>query len=564
MVSNLTREQRIVVSFSLLLGCVVFAVWLILGSAGRTIAESIVSGAGPFAYLKGNALRLLVGVPVEQQAEALLVQLVTFLGRLTTIYVFCQCLLLVGSLSRPRLFADFFSATSHPINLAVFRIVFFVTLLPRVSLKKTLHLVSLPEESRVSPPGLGWLVTNLPESPNVNTTIYWCFFVACVLGTVGLWTRLATVTATLTTFYLLGITQFFGKIEHQHHLIWIGALLAVSRCADVLSLDAFIKKEGGPWLARAPGLEYALPLRFVWLFLGVIYFFPGMWKYVISGPDWFLSENLQSRMLLRLFVSEGWSPIVRMDQYPFLCTLGGLSTILMEIGFVFLVFMPKGRYVAAAGGLWFHWMVQLFLNISFWPIQAFYVSFFDWHRIGVVVRRRAAAAGLLSQNSLNREASSQATVADESTGKRRWIYGVGAAVLIGNIMCGFTMLDSWPFGVYPTFARVIGPTFESLAFVPMDAQGRELEEIEAFFDPTVRKNFGVGIGRLGEILGVAMRPHADRSERLLAVWEQWQEQHPEMENVVKVDFYQVQYSTDPAVPRKPTRQKLLASIPVAR
>ena len=34
-----------------------------------------------------------------------------------------------------------------------------------------------------------------------------------------------------------------------------------------------------------------------------------------------MSENLQNRMLLRLFFSEGWQPIVRMDQFPTLCKL---------------------------------------------------------------------------------------------------------------------------------------------------------------------------------------------------------------------------------------------------
>ena len=36
---------------------------------------------------------------------------------------------------------------------------------------------------------------------------------------------------------IAGIPQFFGKINHIHHLIWFMAIFAVSPCADVLSID---------------------------------------------------------------------------------------------------------------------------------------------------------------------------------------------------------------------------------------------------------------------------------------------------------------------------------------
>lgn len=554
MFAKLTNEQRFVVFASMALAGIVMALWLGLLLFGGRFAESIVAGEGPFSYLRSHALRLLVGVPADQQASELLSQITVFLGRLTTVYVFCQCALLFGSLRYPNLFADFFGAKSHPINLAILRIVFFLALLPRPTLKKTLHLLSLPDESRVAPPGLSWMVENLPESPELNTWLYRLFVAACVLGVIGLWTRVACVTATLLTFYLMGITQFFGKIEHQHHLVWVGALLAVSRCADVLSVDAWLSKDREPWLARQPSRVYALPLRFVWLFLGVIYFFPGLWKYVVSGPNWFLSENLQCRMLLRLFVSEDWQPIMRMDRYPLLCKFGGLTTILMEIGFVFLVFVPWGRYVAAIGGLAFHWMVKLFLNISFWPIQVYYVTFFNWHRLIVRVSRWLGnTSEYLSKDLL-----------DDTTRGIRGVFVVGTIVIVGNVLCGFSMLDSWPFGVFPTFARVIGPTFESLSFAPVDQSGKEIVEVEAFFDPDVRENFGVTVNRVGEILAVSTRPHPDRPDRLRAIWTEWHEDHPEIQDVSAVNFYLVKYSTNPDDSRRQIARQLLETLSISR
>ena len=122
------------------------------------------------------------------------------------------------------------------------------------------------------------------------------------------------------------------------------------------------------------------------------------------------------------------------------------------------------------------------------------------------------------------------------------------------------MLDSWPFGVFPTFARIIGPSWESLSFSPVDEMGNELTEVEAFFDPDIRDSFGVGVGRLGEILATASRPHSKRPERLRAIWEQWHERHPELEKVSQVNFYLVEYSTLPGDAKEPVGRKLLESV----
>ena len=202
MFAKLTKEQRIVLMVSVAIGSLAAVLWLSLLVFGTQFAESVIAGEGPFWYLRGSGLRLVGGVPKEEQPAALLQLIMTFLGRLTVVYAFCQSLLLLGSLRYPNLFSDFFGAESYPINLALFRIAFFLTLYPRVSLRKTLSLLQVPDESRVAPPGLSWMVENLPESPELNTWLYRLFVAVCVLGAIGLWTRFACAAATLLTCLL--------------------------------------------------------------------------------------------------------------------------------------------------------------------------------------------------------------------------------------------------------------------------------------------------------------------------------------------------------------------------
>lgn len=623
-----STEQRVIVSISVGLGTVVLLGWLVLFFGGESLVGLIESGRGPWGHIKSLAVRLLADVPQDQFAAALLSELYKFAGRLTTIYGVCQAFVLAASARNPQIVREFFSAETHPLNLAIFRVVYFLTLFPRVTLDNVQTFSKTPKELWVAPPGLGWFIDILPESETFVVVAYVVFALACLAGLLGMCTRTACIMATCLAFYLLGVPQFFGKINHYHHIIWVGALLSVSRCSDVLSVDAIWRSLRSQSVRLRPNAAniYSVPLRMVLLFLGLIYFFPGFWKYVVSGPDWFLSGNLQSRMLLRMFVSEGWTPVVRVDQYPLLCQIGGFTTIVLEIGFILLVFMRWGRYVAAVGGLSFHFLVRQLLNISFWPIQAYYLAFADIHGVMKWIGRRfspeqlqleydptdamschiASASQVLDIFDLVvcEPATSTITsnlrlrigdavgwaavwrlgkaapliwlvvpflrapsdwfatelIPDKRTYRLRGVYAVGATVLVVNTLCGFTMTDSWPFGVYPTFARIIPPVFESLTMDAVDENGRVLADVEIYYDPAIRAIFPKN--RLGEIVNrVARDPN--RSERLASIWNIWQAKHPEVAGANKVNFYIASYSCDPRdASRNPVERRLMEVVSV--
>ena len=271
----------------------------------------------------------------------------------------------------------FFAATTSPLNLAVFRMVLFGQLL-LFSPKLAVNLSQLSQAALVPPPGWGWLLTILPLNPPLVETISRLFQLCCLAGLLGFFTRTAALGAAILGLYAMGLPQFFGKIDHYHHLWWFALLLAFSPAGHALSLDA--SRRAWSLDETAPARHYALPLRFVWLLIGLVYFFPGFWKFVLGGIDWALSDNIKFKMYAKWFELGGWEPFFRIDRYPLLYKAGGLYTLLFELGFLIALFYPLARIAFIVGGLVFYLNNALFLNIYFTHLIITYAAFVDWHR----------------------------------------------------------------------------------------------------------------------------------------------------------------------------------------
>ena len=280
-----------------------------------------------------------------------------------------------------------FTIPTAPLNLAVFRIVVFYQLFHTSQPSQMVWFSQLPEALRFPAEGSGWLFTMIPLTP------VWTAFACMVLratslaAMLGFWTRSTAMVATLLGVYVLGIPQLFGKVNHGHlHVVWFAALLAVSRCADALSGDALISA----WRHARQGMTtpprssrvYTYPLRFVWLLMGVIYFFPGFWKWWSSGLGWAFSDNVKY-LLYRAWWKEAQmtgsieSPLWWIARAP-AYQVAGLAVMCFEIGFLWCLFSPRWRTLAACGGLLFHAATARFMFIRFTSLQACYVAFLDW------------------------------------------------------------------------------------------------------------------------------------------------------------------------------------------
>jgi predicted DCC family thiol-disulfide oxidoreductase YuxK len=279
---------------------------------------------------------------------------------------------------------EFFTASAAPINLAVFRVVVFGTLALSCKVSHVVWLAELPLELRFPPVGVQWLAGVIPISAAWVTAACTLLRVSAAAAMIGLFTRTSALFTVIAGLYVFGLPQLYGKVNHSHHLVWFPAILAASRCGDVFSIDAvrsaFKRADRGVIDPPAPSRGYALPLRFIWLLIGVIYFFPGFWKVWISGLDWAFSENLKFYMYKAWFL-RNWVPSIRLDNYPLLYKLGALGTIVFELSFVVLIFFPRLRWAAVAGGIVFHTTTGRLMGIPFTSLKRSYVAFFDWDKI---------------------------------------------------------------------------------------------------------------------------------------------------------------------------------------
>ncbi len=277
----------------------------------------------------------------------------------------------------------FFTVSTHPVNLAVFRIVFALVSLFQIPWEKTLALAAWPASLRFPPAGLGWFVNNVPINPQLVTIAAYAYWFFCFCLLFGLFARTAAFGVAVSAFYVLGIKTFFGSVSHaQHHVVLFSMVLALSPCGDALSIDAILRavRSGGGGNFPHPGRAYTLPIRIIWILIGIIYFFPGFWKLRYSGLDWALGENMKYQLYHKWFWYN-WTPFFRIDSYPLLYRLGGLWTLFFETSFLFLLFVPKLRFVPIVMGFLFHIFTAVFMRIQFWGLAFCYVVFSDWHRI---------------------------------------------------------------------------------------------------------------------------------------------------------------------------------------
>jgi predicted DCC family thiol-disulfide oxidoreductase YuxK len=276
----------------------------------------------------------------------------------------------------------FFGTPTEAVNLAMFRVVLLLYVIYFFFTQNVLWYSRMPRELLFPPPGLGWVASYLPVGEASVRAASVLFIACCVAGVVGLFTRASLVVGLVSGVYVLGVPQLYGKINHYHHLLWFMAILAASPCADVLSCDALFaarrradRGETGP---PAPSLAYSLPLRFVWLLIGAIYFSSGVWKVWTGGYRWAFSDNLRNIIYNKWMELGDWTPLFRLDQYPLLYKLSAAASILFELSFIVLIFFPLLRKLAAAAGVVFHNLIYAVMRINFYPLIICYASFVNW------------------------------------------------------------------------------------------------------------------------------------------------------------------------------------------
>lgn len=285
---------------------------------------------------------------------------------------------------------EWFYAAMHPMTLAIFRAVIFLELFISANPRISVEYASLPKTLQYPP-----LIANLfdwnPTPGGMQNTLL-IYQIACVLGFLGLFTRTSAWVAVITGVYVLGVPQLFGKVNHSHHMIWFALLIACGPPSLALSIDgifqAWRRADRGDVDSPKPDLAHGLPIKIAICLMGLMYFFPGLWKVLAGGPEWVTPTNTARIMHADWLMMGHWMPIVRLDGLPIVLLWGSIGTIVFELLFFPLALFRRTRFMAALGGLAFHNMTYLNLGIRFGTVQAMYVIFVDWFEFLRGVGRR--------------------------------------------------------------------------------------------------------------------------------------------------------------------------------
>jgi len=279
----------------------------------------------------------------------------------------------------------FFFEKAHPVNLSIFRIVLFAVILSLLHNSYFEFFCQMSKGLEFPVVGMGWLVRFMPFIREWAEVIFRLSQIFCITAMIGLFTRFSIGMMVLLGFIVLGMRNMLGDTYHINHVVLFSMILAVSRSGDFLSCDALMaawrNADRGKMVPVKRSHSYCLPLRFVGLLIGIIYFFPGFWKIWRLGFDWALTDAVKYLFHWIWSMHKDWVPFFRIDRYPLLYRMSALATIVFEMSFVFLIFSKRLRYLAVGMGIIVHYLLNMFLRVSFYHLQLCYVVFFNWYKI---------------------------------------------------------------------------------------------------------------------------------------------------------------------------------------
>ena len=409
----------------------------------------------------------------------------------------------------------FWSSRGTPLNLALFRLVVLWQVY-NFGLEGLESLTRMTADQMYFPLGYGWARGLMPPT---MTQVWWLtktYYVLAALGLFGVFSRVTLPLLTVVSFFALLGPQLVGKMNHYHQLWLALAVLAISPCADALAVDAIwarVRGRGVGFHQRA--LQYGRPITYVWAIIACVYFFPGFWKFVAAGMAWAFSDNVRLKILAKVFET-GIEPTLPLYEYPVLCQLGGLGTLIFEIFFPLAVIFPLSRKLFAVGGIGFHEGNRLTLGISFDILERFYASFVDW---SCIFRGRGERLPDVWP---------------------RWKDWFGSVIVGGLVVTGFLAIDGWPWAVFPTFAPIEQSFVNSMELKTLDDGHRYLLQDEPGLIDLYRGRTGL---RAYLTLVMMERDEAARARMLQSLLDVFRRAHP---GRAAVEFWQVKV---PLLPR---------------
>lgn len=279
---------------------------------------------------------------------------------------------------------------SKPDGLGLFRICFFALIL--------LYLFNhgtLPSSAWSDVDLVFWMpiplfnVFHLPVfSAPVLEILGWLLYASIFFSCIGLFTRFSTMSALLTSLYMMGLPfNFFGKTDHGEALmVIIMGVLAFSHCGHAWSLDRLLRGSRGRASdhvqSEMKNGEYTWPIQIGRVTYTLVFFAAGYSKLKASGLEWIFSDTISNNLILHFYV--GPMPVdwgLYIAQVGWLCQLIAAWTIIVETGaplalvhrHLALFFVPSILLMQIGIGF--------LMGMFFWGVFICYIIWIPWDRI---------------------------------------------------------------------------------------------------------------------------------------------------------------------------------------
>ena len=223
----------------------------------------------------------------------------------------------------------FWFQPSPAIGLAVCRVLFFAAFAVYYLRLDYGELADIPAGIWLPIWPFRMLDLSVPGAATLSA-LRWLWQTTMLAACIGLFTRISATVALLLGLYLIGLTENVASINHSDAIVvWGLMVMAVSRCGDALSVDAWLGQ-----VRRSPASEqngdYTWPVRLMWLVFVVIYFVAGVTKLITSGLAWVTSDHLANLLMLGPVVGSpltGWGQEI--GRHPLMSSvLAGLTLVL--------------------------------------------------------------------------------------------------------------------------------------------------------------------------------------------------------------------------------------------
>lgn len=219
-----------------------------------------------------------------------------------------------------------------------------------------------------------WSLFRWVDSASLTHVLFavWAISAFCLL--IGFFSRTSAVIAWALSLSVFHVNPFLvnsGDNARNTLLFY----LMLCPCGAAWSIDAWWKRRRG--FVNGPVFVHPWPIRLLFVQLAVLYFMTGVFK--LLSPDWREGTAMHYHL-----ANLAWTrlPYEQLPAAHLVSLAFDWITLVWELGFPFLVFLPITRKPALWLGVLFHLGTVLFFRIGPFPLYmlCFYLPLLQWER----------------------------------------------------------------------------------------------------------------------------------------------------------------------------------------